>query len=311
MGKEFPSFKLNTGASIPAIGLGTWQAAPGLVGAAVEIGYRHIDCAQAYGNEKEVGAVLKKLFDEGVIKREDLFITSKLWNANHSPEDVPVNLEGTLRDLQTDYVDLYLIHWPVRFRKGSVGSKPDNVVESDIPATWRAMEALYDAGKARAIGVSNFSSKKLGDLIEIARVPPAVLQVECHPHWQQPKLHDFCKSKGIHLTGYSPLGSPGTTWFTMDVLKNPILNLVAEKVGKTPAQVALRWGLQMGHSVLPKSTKEERIRENLQVFDWSIPDDLFSKLSEIEQARQLRGTQFVNEAVRGHHSIEEIWDGEI
>ncbi|CAN1275479.1 NADPH-dependent aldo-keto reductase, chloroplastic [Linum perenne] len=308
MGKEFPSFKLNTGASIPAIGLGTWQAAPGLVGAAVEaaikIGYRHIDCAQAYGNEKEVGAVLKKLFDEGVIKREDLFITSKLWNANHSPEDVPVNLEGTLRDLQTDYVDLYLIHWPVRFRKGSV-------VESDIPATWRAMEALYDAGKARAIGVSNFSSKKLGDLIEIARVPPAVLQVECHPHWQQPKLHDFCKSKGIHLTGYSPLGSPGTTWFTMDVLKNPILNLVAEKVGKTPAQVALRWGLQMGHSVLPKSTKEERIRENLQVFDWSIPDDLFSKLSEIEQARQLRGTQFVNEAVRGHHSIEEIWDGEI
>ncbi|CAN1770087.1 NADPH-dependent aldo-keto reductase, chloroplastic [Linum perenne] len=311
MGKEFPSFKLNTGASIPAIGLGTWQAAPGLVGAAVEIGYRHIDCAQAYGNEKEVGAVLKKLFDEGVIKREDLFITSKLWNANHSPEDVQVNLEGTLRDLQTDYVDLYLIHWPVRFRKGSVGSKPDNVVESDIPATWGAMEALYDAGKARAIGVSNFSSKKLGDLIEIARVPPAVLQVECHPHWQQPKLHDFCKSKGVHLTGYSPLGSPGTTWFTMDVLKNPILNLVAEKVGKTPAQVALRWGLQMGHSVLPKSTKEERIRENLQVFDWSIPDDLFSKLSEIEQARQLRGTQFVNEAVRGHHSIEEIWDGEI
>ncbi|CAL1378998.1 unnamed protein product [Linum trigynum] len=315
MGKEMESFQLNTGASIPAVGLGTWQAAPGLVGAAVEaavkIGYRHIDCAQAYGNEKEVGAVLKKLFDEGVVKREDLFITSKLWNANHSPEDVKVALEGTLRDLQIDYVDLYLIHWPVRFRKGAVGSKPDNVVAADIPETWRAMEAFYDEGKARAIGVSNFSSKKLGDLIEVARIPPAVLQVECHPHWQQPKLHEFCKSKGVHLTGYSPLGSPGTVWFTMDVLKNPILNMVAEKVGKTPAQVALRWGLQMGHSVLPKSTNVSRIKENLEVLDWSIPDELFAKLSEIEQARQLRGTQFVNEAVPGHHSIEEIWDGEL
>ncbi|CAI0427300.1 unnamed protein product [Linum tenue] len=278
MGKEMESFQLNTGASIPAVGLGTWQAAPGLVGAAVEAAVK-------------VGAVLKKLFDEGVVKREDLFITSKLWNANHSPEDVKAALEGTLRDLQIDYVDLYLIHWPVRFRKGAVGSKPDNVVAADIPETWRAMEALYDEGKARAIGVSNFSSKKLGDLIEIARIPPAVLQVECHPHWQQPKLHEFCKSKGVHLTGgvvfcfqgYSPLGSPGTVWFTMDVLKNPILNMVAEKVGKTPAQVALRWGLQMGHSVLPKSTNVSRIKENLEVLDWSIPDDLFAKLSEMEQ----------------------------
>lgn len=275
----------------------------------LQAGYRHIDCARIYGNEKEIGSSLKKLFDDGVVKREDLFITSKLWCDSHAPEHVAEEIDLTLKDLQLDYVDLYLIHSPLRVKKGA-SITAENLILPDIPTTWSAMEKLYDSGKARAIGVSNFTTKKLEDLLRVARIPPAVNQVECHPVWQQTKLRSFCQSNGVHFSAYSPLGSPGTKWIEENVLANSVVKEVAEKLGKTTAQVALRWGIQVGNSVLPKTTNESRIHENFDVFDWSIPDDLFAKFSSIQQTRLSRGN-FLVSSQGLYKSLEEIWDGEI
>ncbi|HPR31716.1 MAG TPA: aldo/keto reductase [Prolixibacteraceae bacterium] len=316
---------LANGAKIPVIGLGTFgsdnyskEQIAQAVKYAVELGYRHIDCASVYGNEKEIGAVLSELIDKGTVKREELWITSKVWNDMHGEGDVIKSCQQTLADLQLDYLDLYLVHWPFPnyHAPGCDGdarnpnSKP--YIHEDYMVAWRQMEQLVDAGLVNNIGTSNMTIPKMNLLLRDARIRPVVNEMELHPHFQQPELFRFMVENTIVPIGYSPIGSPKrperdrTPDDTVDI-EDPVIMRIAERLGIHPAVVCLKWGVQRGGVVIPFSVTPSKIQANLEgILSEPITSDEMEAIGTIDKkCRLIKGQVFLWPGAKGW---EDLWD---
>lgn len=287
---------------MPMLGLGTWKSKRGLVSEAVECaletGYRHIDCAANYGNENEVGQALTKVFKTSPLKREDVWITSKLWNDAHRKEDVIPALKRSLQDLKLDYLDLYLIHWPVAFKSGIGSARKDedylSLEEVPLIETWEAMLKARKEGLVKHVGISNFSIKKIEDLLTKSDDVPEVNQVELHPLLQQTKLLDFCRNNGIEITSYSPLGSSDRhislkSADEPSLLEHPGILEIAKKHGSSAAQVLIKWAITRKTAVIPKSTSKEHIISNLKSIELQLDDEDLEKIAAMD-----RSFRFVN-----------------
>ena len=278
----------NDGRVLPLLGLGTWQApepeVENAVYEAIRVGYRHIDCAFIYGNEKAVGRGIKKAIGEGLTSREELWITSKLWNCFHRPNVVADALEKSLNDLELDYLDLYLIHWPIAFREGvkmpSSGAEIYSQEDAPVEETWSAMEKLPKE-KVRSIGVSNFSTDMLKRLTK--HTAPAVNQVECHPYLNQADLLAYCNDQKIALTAYSPLGSAaGKDGKEAALLQDELVVNLANKYKGSTAQILIAYQLCRGVSVIPKSTNPKRIAENFGSLNINLSQEELRSLDELD-----------------------------
>ncbi|KAM7479369.1 hypothetical protein LguiA_027582 [Lonicera macranthoides] len=275
---------LNSGYKMPTVGLGVWRMEgkeiKDLLLNAIKIGYRHFDCAADYKNEAEVGEALAVAFESGLVKREDLFITTKLWNSDHG--HVAEACKDSLKKLRLSYLDLYLVHFPVATRHTGVGETgsaigEDGVLDIDttvsLESTWHAMEDLVSTGLVRSIGISNYDIFLTRDCLAYSKVKPAVNQIETHPYFQRESLVKFCQKHGICVTAHTPLGGAiaNTEWFgSVSCLDDPVLRGLAEKYKKTVAQIVLRWGIQRKTVVIPKSSKAGRLEENYKVFDFEL-----------------------------------------
>ena len=293
----------------PAIGLGLWKVArPAvsvLVEEAIRVGYRHLDSACDYGNEVEAGQGIRAAIEKGLCRREDLWVTSKLWNTYHEPQHVRPAVERSLRDLGLDYLDLYHVHFPIALQyvpfetryppawiHDPAASEPRmEPIAVPLADTWRAMEDLVSAGLVRRIGLCNCNVALIRDLLAAARIRPAVLQVELHPFLTQEKLLRFCREASIAVTGFSPLGAPsyvslGMATAAESVLDHPVVRGIAAAIGRTPAQVVLRWGMQRGTSVIPKTSRPERLRENLAASEFTLSAEQMQAIAALDRGRR-------------------------
>ncbi len=322
---QIPSRTLNSGDKMPAIGLGTFgsdhvsnETVAEAVKTAIEIGYRHIDCASVYGNEAEIGVVLKEVLDAGSVTREELWITSKLWNDKHSEEDVIASCKQTLADLQLDYLDLYLVHWPFPnfHAKGcdvtsrSPDAKP--YIHENFMKTWRQMEKLVQVGLVKNIGTSNMTQAKLELLLPDAKIKPAINEMELHPHFQQQELYDYVVSQGIQPVGFCPIGSPArperdkSSDDTVDT-EDPVLRKIAANHGLHPATLCVKWAEQRGQIPIPFSTNPRNMHANLaSLTSEKLSDEEMDALSQIDKnCRLIKGQVFL---WKDDQTWEDLWD---